>query len=313
MARASIWTPLFYLGVTAAAIGVGVWLWRKGLPAPEAPDEGQLQKDAAQRAEEIDNRQIREDLAAEQHRRGEAQARKEAELLAAERRAAEQGVKTRRDGDRMIPQVPTLKEGARGEEVRKLQEQLKALGFDPGATDSRFGPATARALRAFQQARGLPQTGEVDRTTEEALAAPPTSAPPPPAPPSPPAPQDPLVRLAQALRPSLRQAKLNLTRESEWALVVGLAVLVDQAPPQVFDAEQRAIRQAAASLEGLGGLLGPVRQALSAQTQAELEAAQAAIAAAYPGAAPAVSRLAVFGLGGAKEQILKNVPPPTSF
>jgi len=55
-----------------------------------------------------------------------------------------------------MPKIPTtLRQGSKGEEVRKLQEQLKAQGFDPGTIDADFGPKTAAAVEAFQKARGL--------------------------------------------------------------------------------------------------------------------------------------------------------------
>jgi len=49
--------------------------------------------------------------------------------------------------------------GARGREVVEFQLRLQELGFDPGRADGRYGPATERAVRAFQQTYGLPVTG----------------------------------------------------------------------------------------------------------------------------------------------------------
>jgi peptidoglycan hydrolase-like protein with peptidoglycan-binding domain len=51
------------------------------------------------------------------------------------------------------------------EVLRQAQRQLKALGFDPGSTDGTFGPQTEAALRAYQQAYRLPQTGRLDEAT----------------------------------------------------------------------------------------------------------------------------------------------------
>ena len=39
-----------------------------------------------------------------------------------------------------------------GDNIGKIQQGLKDLGFEPGAIDSNFGPNTAAAVRAFQQA-----------------------------------------------------------------------------------------------------------------------------------------------------------------
>ncbi|MFD2110554.1 proton-conducting transporter membrane subunit [Thiorhodococcus fuscus] len=45
--------------------------------------------------------------------------------------------------------------------VYLLQEQLGALGFDPGPVDGLIGPRTRDAVRTFQEARGIPQTGRI--------------------------------------------------------------------------------------------------------------------------------------------------------
>ncbi|HVM07649.1 MAG TPA: peptidoglycan-binding protein [Acidimicrobiales bacterium] len=54
--------------------------------------------------------------------------------------------------------------------MRDLQHRLSALGFDASADEPGvFGTATASAVRAFQDHRGLPLTGACDATTWEAL------------------------------------------------------------------------------------------------------------------------------------------------
>ncbi len=68
--------------------------------------------------------------------------------------------------------MATLKEGAVGPEVATLQEQLKALGFDPGSVDGEFGPATEAAVISFQQSEGLLADGIVGPHTQAALALP---------------------------------------------------------------------------------------------------------------------------------------------
>ena len=55
-------------------------------------------------------------------------------------------------------------------EVRRdAQRQLKALGFNPGSTDGTFGPQTEAALRAYQHAYRLPETGKLDEVTGRSL------------------------------------------------------------------------------------------------------------------------------------------------
>ena len=67
-----------------------------------------------------------------------------------------------------------LKEGHKSEDVQKLQEQLKQLGFKdaqghPLTADKEFGPRTTEAVKAFQAAHHLKQDGEVGPQTMKQL------------------------------------------------------------------------------------------------------------------------------------------------
>ncbi|HSP77576.1 MAG TPA: peptidoglycan-binding protein [Myxococcaceae bacterium] len=64
---------------------------------------------------------------------------------------------------------PTLREGARGEPVRALQNRLNALGFNAGGADGSFGPKTLAAVKAFQRAKGLTPDGVVGPKTWDKL------------------------------------------------------------------------------------------------------------------------------------------------
>jgi peptidoglycan L-alanyl-D-glutamate endopeptidase CwlK len=69
-----------------------------------------------------------------------------------------------------MPILPVLRRGARGAEVKLLQERLATAGFRPGDLDGRFGPATEAALLAFQQASDLLPDGVAGPVTWQALA-----------------------------------------------------------------------------------------------------------------------------------------------
>ena len=55
--------------------------------------------------------------------------------------------------------------------VRAAQARLSYLNIDPNGVDGLMGPGTRAALVRFQQARGLPQSANLDPATEAALAA----------------------------------------------------------------------------------------------------------------------------------------------
>lgn len=64
----------------------------------------------------------------------------------------------------------TLEQGASGEKVRQMQEQLRVIsGAYPAIpkveADGIYGPATAQAVEKFQSVFGLPVTGTVDYST----------------------------------------------------------------------------------------------------------------------------------------------------
>ena len=53
--------------------------------------------------------------------------------------------------------------------LAEAQQKLAGLGFDPGPADGVAGRKTARALRAFQTARRIPVSGQLDAATVDEL------------------------------------------------------------------------------------------------------------------------------------------------
>lgn len=64
---------------------------------------------------------------------------------------------------------PPLSVGAEGQAVKVLQEALKELAFHRGAIDGKFGPATAEAVKRFQEANKLPDSAMADSATQQLL------------------------------------------------------------------------------------------------------------------------------------------------
>jgi peptidoglycan hydrolase-like protein with peptidoglycan-binding domain len=72
-----------------------------------------------------------------------------------------------------------LRIGSSGQNVLTLQQKLLDAGFSPGPLDGDFGPQTQRAVRAFQEARGLKVDGVAGPATAGALGLSGFDAPPP--------------------------------------------------------------------------------------------------------------------------------------
>ena len=53
--------------------------------------------------------------------------------------------------------------------TKTLQQALADTGYYEGKVDGIYGPKTVDAVQALQKANGLPQTGTVDKATEQAL------------------------------------------------------------------------------------------------------------------------------------------------
>ena len=58
--------------------------------------------------------------------------------------------------DRVLAQL-----ASKGDQVKDIQSRLIALGFLEGGADGRYGEGTERAVKAFEAARDMPQTGVV--------------------------------------------------------------------------------------------------------------------------------------------------------
>lgn len=70
---------------------------------------------------------------------------------------------------RRVERVETLRRGSTGDKVREVQETLKALGYDVGASDGVYGTKTIAAVKEFQAAKGLAVDGVCGTATWAAL------------------------------------------------------------------------------------------------------------------------------------------------
>jgi hypothetical protein len=58
------------------------------------------------------------------------------------------------------------------QEIKKAQQALMDKGHNPGSVDGIMGPQTRAAIKAFQSANGLKETGQLDAETSAKLTAP---------------------------------------------------------------------------------------------------------------------------------------------
>lgn len=72
-------------------------------------------------------------------------------------------------GNLTISACPTLKEGARGNITRLLQEKLVSLSYNTNGIDGKFGGGTKGAVIKFQGNKGLGSDGIVGRNTWRSL------------------------------------------------------------------------------------------------------------------------------------------------
>lgn len=66
--------------------------------------------------------------------------------------------------------APSQTQAGAAMSTREAQDRLNSLGYEVGTPDGAVGPRTARALRAYQKAQGLPVTGRLDTATQGALS-----------------------------------------------------------------------------------------------------------------------------------------------
>lgn len=62
-----------------------------------------------------------------------------------------------------VPAWRAMRSGDEGDDVRRLERNLHALGYDAGEVDGSFDWVTARAVRAWQDDRGVTEDGVVER------------------------------------------------------------------------------------------------------------------------------------------------------
>lgn len=74
-------------------------------------------------------------------------------------------MKADKKADKMDRAGGKAAKGGNQEQVKAAQQALKDKGHDPGEIDGLMGPKTTAALKDFQKAQGLKETGRLDKET----------------------------------------------------------------------------------------------------------------------------------------------------
>lgn len=69
----------------------------------------------------------------------------------------------------MSAEYRALDTGSSGEDVKRLQEQLKSLGYYKGKLSGNYLEGTTAAIKAFQERNGIEMTGQADVDTQKLL------------------------------------------------------------------------------------------------------------------------------------------------
>lgn len=82
---------------------------------------------------------------------------------------AQTGDMGKQRGTTSEPSASATQGMASSDDVRQVQQELQNRGFNVGTVDGVMGPQTKGALKEFQQAEGLPATGELNEKTKSQL------------------------------------------------------------------------------------------------------------------------------------------------
>ena len=86
-----------------------------------------------------------------------------------EARGAQKPGRMEKSGAESMGTKENLGESWATQDVKKAQEALKSKGHNPGSMDGVMGSQTRQAIKAFQKANGLKETGSLDAETAEKL------------------------------------------------------------------------------------------------------------------------------------------------
>ena len=94
-----------------------------------------------------------------------------------EARGAQKPGRMEKSGAESMSAKESQGETSAAPDIKKAQEALKSKGHNPGSMDGVMGQQTRQAIRAFQKANGLKETGTLDGETAEKLGIEKGSAP----------------------------------------------------------------------------------------------------------------------------------------
>jgi hypothetical protein len=151
---------ILILAAVSLGLGAGFTAWSQ---TPPAPGKGQPQtkdgKGERTGEEKMEARGAQEPGQMER-KKGEVEM---------EARGAQKPGRMEKSGAESMGTKENLGESWATQDVKKAQEALKSKGHNPGSMDGVMGSQTRQAIKAFQKANGLKETGSLDAETAEKL------------------------------------------------------------------------------------------------------------------------------------------------
>lgn len=158
MKRRQLFSILILAGVSVG-LSAGSIAWSQTTPAP-AKDQMQTKDSKGERSGEKMKAQGGQEPGQMERKKGEEEM---------EARGAQKPGRMEKSGAESTGARESQGEKWAMHDVKKAQEALKDKGHDPGSIDGVIGPQTRQAIRAFQNASALKETGRLDAETAAKL------------------------------------------------------------------------------------------------------------------------------------------------
>jgi hypothetical protein len=151
---------ILILAGVSLGLSAGFTAWSQTTPAPGKGQTQTKEGKGERTGEEKMEARCAQDPGQMERKKGETEM---------EARGAQKPGRMEKSGAESMGTKENLGESWATQDVKKAQEALKSKGHNPGSMDGVMGSQTRQAIKAFQKANGLKETGSLDAETAEKL------------------------------------------------------------------------------------------------------------------------------------------------